>query len=101
MGAYDYERPTIDGGSGHSTEQLDWLATIGFYLKQLPKHHYAILYYTYHDTMPAHAVVKRIKEAFPQMLINHGILEETRHKVERRLWHLFCDVEIIERDILF
>lgn len=101
MAGYDYERPAIDVGGKISTERQDWLATIGVHLKGLKKHEFAILHYTYHDNLPAHDAVREIKSRFPKMFINNRILQETRHRIERRLYTLFCDVAIIEQGISF
>jgi hypothetical protein len=101
MAGYDYERPAIDVGGKISTERQDWLATIGFHLKKLPKHEYAILYHTYHDNMPARDIVRAIKNLFPRMFINMTIYGEMKMRLERRLYNLFCDVAIIEPKVAF
>lgn len=101
MAGYDYERPAIDTGHKISTERQDWLATIGVHLKKLPPHEYAILYHAYHDNLPSRDIVREIKALFPKMFITMAIYGEMKMRLERRLYSLFCDAEIIERPISF
>lgn len=94
--AFDYTTPQVDGGSVCDTDELDAMATIGYYLKSLSPHSYALLYHAYRDNLSAYGIAKRVKQSFPNRFINNKTIDKELKTIERQLDYLFREVGIIE-----